>query len=129
MGIVVVDKSHSLVRLEFNQAICKNTTKVIVGTCSASIKEILVETNIDKVKAFFRFFEIVQIGFLVWIPKFTENIEIVTIFFLHITDEITHKERVNVLNGIQAETSYTSRFHEPISPVIDILDDFRMFKV
>ena len=32
---------------------------IVVGTSSASIKEILVETNIDKVKAFFRFFKIV----------------------------------------------------------------------
>ena len=80
-------------------------------------------------KKLFRFFKIVQIGFLVRIPKFTKNIEIFTVFFLHITDKIAHEERVNVLNGIQAETSYTSRFHEPVSPVIDILDNFRMLKV
>ncbi|VJJ37106.1 Uncharacterised protein [Streptococcus pneumoniae] len=126
---MVVDKSHRLVRLEFNQAICENATKVIVCASLTGFKEILVETNIDKVKVFFRFFEIVQIGFLVWVPKFTKNIEIVTVFFLHIADEVAHKERVNMLNGIQTETSYTSRFHEPISPVIDVLDDFRMFKV
>ena len=34
-----------------------------------------------------------------------------------------------MLNGIQTETSYTSRFHKPVSPVIEVLDDFRMLKV
>ena len=34
-----------------------------------------------------------------------------------------------MFNGIQAETSNSSRFHEPVSPVIDVLDDFRVLKV
>ena len=59
MGIVVVDKGYSLVRFEFNQAICENTTKVIVCASLTGFKEILVETNINKVESFFRFFKIV----------------------------------------------------------------------
>src|SRR5699024_5490129 len=40
-----------------------------------------------------------------------------------------HKERINVLDSVQTKTCYASRFHEPVRPVVDILNDLRVFKV
>ena len=97
---MVFDKGYSLIWFDLNQTIIKDGTQIVVCTSLACFKEIHMEADIDKVKAFFNLFEIVKVCILVWIPEFSENIEVLSIFLFDVTNEITHKEGVDMLDCI-----------------------------
>ena len=88
-----------------------------------------MEGHIDQVIQVVNAFQVLIVGFGVPIPKFTKDVEIFTIFFGDIVDEILHKEGVNVFDGIQTEALNPCRFDKPFSPLVEIFYNLGMFEI
>ena len=88
-----------------------------------------MEGYVDQVIQVINAFQVLIVGFGVPIPKFTKDVEIFTIFFGNIVDEILHEEGVDVFDRIQTKTFYTSRFDKPVSPLVEIFYNLGMFEI
>ena len=111
------------------QCSIKNGSKVEIFTFLTSSEEILVEGHIDQVIQVVNAFQVLIVGFCVAIPKFTKDVEIFSIFFGDIVDEILHKEGVNVLDCIQTEALNPCCFDKPFSPLVEIFYNLGMFEI
>ena len=98
-------------------------------TLLASSEEVLVESYVDQVIQVINTFQILIVGLFIPIPKLAKDVEIFSKFFSDIVDEILHKEGVDVFDGIQTETFYTSRFDKPFSPLIEIFYNLGVFEI